>query len=176
MSRRRRHYRGLVKFPGLGSLTSAVPRSVNTTDVAVGVAAGLAGAAALKVGAEKMNIALPAFVQASPLVGAGATALLLYAVQKGKNRARAQSHAVGAALGGLIVWGYGMLQSSGLPGFSDLRTMPGGYGAPIFNNPRQMAGFNGPIFDNPRQALNQFKLARLQGLGDENEDGMFPAP
>lgn len=176
--RRRRHYRGmgsLVRFPGLGSLTSAVPRSVNTTDVVVGVGVGMAGAALLKIGAEKMNIALPAFVSASPLAGAAATGLLMYALGKRKNRARAASHAVGAALGGLIVWGYGQLQASGLPGFSDLRTMPGGYGAPIFNNPRLM-GFNGPIFDNPRQALNQFKLARLQGLGDENEDGMFPAP
>lgn len=179
--RRRRHYRGmgsLVRFPGLGSITSAVPRSVNTTDVLVGVAAGFAGAAALKVGAEKMNVQLPAFVQASPLAGAGATALLLYFTQKRKNRARASSHAVGAVLGGLIVWGYGQLQASGIPGFSDLRTMPGGYGAPLFNNPRvpPLLGFGGPIFDNPRVAMNHFKLARVQGMGDENEDGMFPAP
>lgn len=175
MARRRRHYRGLVRFPGLGSLTSAVPRSVNTTDVLVGVGAGFAGAAGLKLVAEKMNIALPAFVQASPLAGAAATGLLLYMAQKRKNRARAASHAVGAALGGLIVWGYGQLQASGLPGFNDLRTMPGGYGAPLFNNPR-IAGFNGPIFDNPRSAMNQFRLGALQGRGDENEDGMFPAP
>lgn len=169
---RRRHYRGLVRFPGLG-LVGSVPKSINTTDAVVGVGLGLAGSAALKMGLDKMGVLAPAFVTASPLVGAGLTGLGLYLLEKRKNRQRALSHAVGAALGGIIVWGYGMLVSNGVPGFSDMRTLPNGYGAPIFQNPRG-GGFGGPIFQNPR--MNMARLAQLQGLGDENEDGLFPAP
>ncbi len=165
----------LVKFPGLGSASAIVSSPVKPMDVAVGVAAGFAGAAALKVGAEKAGFALPAIATATPLVGGAATGLLLYLLEKKKNRTRAAGHAVGAALGGLIVWGYQMLQTSGLPGFSDIRTLPGGYGGPIFQNPRtQMLGFGGPIFQNPRN--NMAAIGRLQGFGDDNEDGLFPAP
>jgi hypothetical protein len=32
----------------------------------------------------------------------------------------------------------------------------------------------GPIFNNPN--VNLARLSRMQGLGDENEDGLFPAP
>jgi hypothetical protein len=44
-------------------------------------------------------------------------------------------------------------------GFSP-RTLPRGMAGPIFNNPN----------------LNLARLGRLQGFGDENEDGLFPAP
>ncbi len=173
---RRLHYRGmgsLVRFPGLGFLPK-IPSSVKPTDVAVGVALGFAGGVGLQKGLAAANITLPAIVPA-PLAGAVASAAVLYLAQKKKNPNRAAGHAVGALLGGLAVWGYGQLQTAGLAGYSyaDLRTLPNGYGAPIFDNPR-MSGFGGPIFDNPR--VNMARLANLQGLGDDNEDGMFPAP
>lgn len=166
---RRRHYRGLVRFPGLGSLS--LPSSIKPVDVLVGLALGLAGAVALKKGAAAAGITLPA-VLASPVAGGIGTGAVLYLAQRKKNASRAGGHAVGAAVGGLAVWAYGMLQSNGVLG--DLRTLPNGYGAPIFDNPRMMDGFHGPIFDNPNTQLAG--IARLQGLGDENEDGMFPAP
>ncbi len=174
MARRRRHYRGmgsLVRFPGLGFLPK-IPSSVKPTDVAVGVALGFAGGIALKKGTEAAGIMLPAIVP-TPVLGGVASAAVLYLAQKKKNPNRAAGHAVGALLGGLAVWGYSQLQAAGFAGYSDLRTLPAGYGAPIFDNPR-LSGFGGPIFDNPR--LNMARLAGLQGLGDDNEDGMFPAP
>ena len=168
---RRRHYRGLVRFPGLGFLPK-IPSSVKPTDVAVGVALGFAGGIALKKATEAAGIALPAIIP-TPIMGGVASAAALYLAQKRKNPSRAAGHAVGAVLGGLAVWGYGQMQNAGLAGYSDLRPLPAGYGAPIFDNPR-LSGFNGPIFDNPR--VNMARLANLQGLGDDNEDGMFPAP
>lgn len=167
---RRRHYRGLVRFPGLGRLS--VPKSVKPTDVALGIGAGLGGTVAIKKGFELAGVAAPAILS-HPLVGALASTAVVYVGAKKLSPARAGGLAVGAALGGLAVWAYGMLQSSGMLG--DLRTLPVGYGAPIFDNPRQrLMGFNGPIFDNPN--TNLMGIARMQGLGDENEDGMFPAP
>ncbi len=168
---KRRHYRGigsLVRFPGLGFLPK-MPSSVKPSDVAVGMALGLAGGFGLKKVTEMAGIALPAIVPA-PVMGGAASALALYYGQK--KSARGAGHAVGALLGGLVVWGYGLLAERNLT-LSDLRTLPNGYGAPIFDNPR-LSGFGGPIFDNPR--INMARLAGLQGLGDDNEDGLFPAP
>lgn len=125
---------------------------------------------------------LPSFLTSgSPLVGGVATGAAAYLLEKKKNPGRAAGHALGALLGGLAVWGTGMAQQALNPtataavagwGFSP-RTLPAGMGAPLFNNPR-MQGFRGPIFNNPN--VNLAGLARLQGMGDENEDGLFPAP
>jgi len=174
---RRRHYRGLVRFPGLGTLS--MPSSVKPMDVALGVGLGLAGGIALNKGAAAAKITLPSMVPA-PLLGGLASAAVLYLAQKKKNPARAYAHALGAALGGLAVWAYGQIQS--MPSLAaygygrygeDLRTLPAGFGGVILDNPR-LQGYGGPIFDNPN--TNLMGLARLQGMGDENEDGMFPAP
>ncbi len=177
MSKRRRHYRGigsLVKFPGLSGLK--IPSSVKPVDVAVGMGLGLAGAIGVKKGLAAANISIPAAIPA-PVLSGLATAALLYFAQK--KSPKAAGHAVGAALGGAIVWAYGMLAAPGMPlsSYGDIRTLPPGYGGPIFDNPR-MSGFGGPIFDNPRMsgANNLARLAGLQGLGDDNDDGMFPAP
>ncbi len=166
---RRRHYKGLVRFPGLGFLPK-IPSSVKPVDVAVGIGLGFAGGIGLQKGLAAANVAVPSFIP-TPILGGVASAALLYYGQK--KSARGAGHAVGAILGSLAVWGYGQLQSAGLAGYSDLRTLPNGYGGPIFDNPR-LQGFNGPIFDNPR--MNMARLAQLQGLGDDNEDGNFPAP
>lgn len=174
MARRRKH-RGLgslVRFPGLGGLS--LPSSVKPTDVLLGVGLGLAGGVALKKGTEAAGISIPAMIPV-PILGGVASAAVLYLAQKKKNPSRAAGHALGAVIGGLAVYAYSKLQASGMLG--DLRTLPGGYGAPIFDNPRMapgLMGYGGPIFDNPNTNLGH--LARMQGMGDENEDGMFPAP
>lgn len=175
MSRRRRHYRGLVKFPGLGFLPK-VPTSVKPTDVAVGAVLGLAGGVAIAKGttalaAQGVNVPAP-IASAGPVLAGALSAGALYLAQKKKNKSRAMGHAIGALLGGLVVAGHQLLQSQGY--LSGLVRFPG-MGAPIFQNPR-LAGFRGPIFENPRQAMNMGRLAMMQGTGDDNEDGLFPAP
>jgi hypothetical protein len=191
MARHRRHYRGLVRFPGLGALPS-LSGSLKTQDVVVGAALGLVGSIGLQVGANKLAAGgtnVPAFLTSgSPLVGGGVTAGALFLAQRKRNPARAKGHAIGAALAGLAVWGFGMLQTAvatAMPstaatagwGFMP-RTLPSGMGAPLFMNPR-LQGMNGPIFNNPNTQMANYNFSRLaaaQGFGDENEDGQFPAP
>ena len=180
MARHRRHYRGLVRFPGLGALS--MPSSVKPVDVVLGAALGLAGSAGLKMGASKIDAAPEILKSGSPLLCGAVTGAVLYLAQKKSNPGRAAGHALGAILGGVAIWGAGMLQAAMAPatatsqtagwGFAP-RTLPAGMGAPLFNNPRLM-GMGGPIFNNPN--VNLGRLAQLQGMGDENEDGMFPAP
>ncbi len=185
MARRRRHYRGLVRFPGLGRLS--LPSSVKPIDVIVGVAAGIAGSIGLQIGTSKLassGTALPGFLTSgSPLVGGAATAAALYLLEKKKNPGRAAGHALGSILGGLAIWGTGVAQGA-VASASPVTAAVAGFGAPLFNNPRMHgygfsprtlpAGMGGPIFNNPN--VNLARLSRLQGMGDENEDGMFPAP
>ena len=191
---RRHHMRGLVRFPGLGRLPS-LSGSVKTQDVLIGAALGLAGSVGLQVGANKLAAGgtnVPAFLTSgSPLVGGGVTAAGLYFLERKKNPARAAGHAIGAAVAGLAVWGFGMLQqavataapqaaaAAATAGWGFMpRTLPAGMGAPLFMNPRLQA-YNGPIFNNPNTQLANYGFSRLaaaQGFGDENEDGNFPAP
>ncbi len=181
---RRRHRMGaLVRFPGLGSLPS-VKAPVKPIDVALGAAAGLAAAVAVKKGSEALaanGTMVPSFVSsAGPITAGVATGAIAYLVRKKKNRSQATGLAVGAILGGLIVTAYGALQSNGMLGA--LVDLPRGMGGPIFSNPNTitrsagLSGFRGPIFDNPNTHRNLGRLAQMQGFGDENEDGMFPAP
>jgi hypothetical protein len=192
--RHRRHYRGLVRFPGLGRLPS-LSGSVKTQDVLIGAALGLAGSVGLQLGANKLAAGgtnVPAFLTSgSPLVGGGVTAGALYFLERKKNPARAAGHAIGAGLAGLAVWGFGMLQQAvataspaaaaqaATAGWGFMpRVLPGGMGAPLFMNPRLQA-YNGPIFNNPNTQLANYSFARLaaaMGNGDDNEDGNFPAP
>ncbi len=185
--RHRKSYRGLVRFPGLGRLS--LPSSVKPVDVVVGVAAGIAGSVGIKMAAEKVAAAPDFLKSGSPLIGGAITGTALYLAQKKSSPGRAAGHALGSLLGGLAVWGYGMvagmtggpvtLATTSTPamqgwGFAP-RTMPAGMGAPLFNNPRMQ----GPIFNNPNTQLHGYNfaaLARMQGMGDENEDGNFPAP
>lgn len=162
-----RRYGSLVRFPGLGLLPK-LPSAVKPLDVGVGMGLGLAGGIALKKGIEMSGISVPDVIP-TPVLGGVASAAVLYLAQKRKNPSRAAGHAVGAVLGGVIVWGYSMLAARGMLG--DLRPMP--YAGVLIDNPR-LRGFNGPIFDNP--SLNMARLAQMQGLGDDNEDGLFPAP
>lgn len=185
MSRRRKHYRGLVRFPGLGRLP--LPSGpVKTSDVAVGAALGLAGSIGLQYVAGKAiasGAPVPAILASgSPVVGGLTTAAGIYFLEKKSSKSRATGHAVGAALAGLAVWGFGALNN--LVAGAPVMSQTAGYGAPLFNNPRLSgwgfaprtlpAGMGGPIFNNPR--LNLARLAYAQGFGDENEDGLFPAP
>lgn len=167
----RRHYRGLVKFPGLGFLPK-VPSSVKPADVAVGVGLGIAGTLALGKVAT-MTPMLPAIVTDNMGIAGGvASAALLYVAQKKKNPARAAGHAIGALLGAAAVWLTPKISAAA--GMAGLVKFPGLNGV-LMQNPRLM-GFNGPIFANPNTNLNMGRLARMQGLGDDNDDGNFPAP
>jgi hypothetical protein len=155
--------------------------------VGIGAGLGLAGSIALQQVANRAIAAgapIPGFLASgSPVVGGLASAAVLYLAQKKSNRTRAAGHAIGAALAGLAVWGWGAINNL-VAGIPVMAQTAGYFGAPLFNNPRLQgygfsprtlpAGMGGPIFNNPN--LNLSKLARLQGLGDENEDGMFPAP
>ncbi len=171
MSRRHKSYRGLVRFPGLGFLPK-VPSSVKPVDVALGAGLGIAGT----IGLNKLATAVPSIPSVVTdnigLAGGALTAGVLYFAQKRKNPARAAGHAIGALLGAAVVWATPKIMS--MPGLSGLVRFPG-LGAPYFQNPR-MAGFRGPILANPQTAANFGHLARMQGVGDDNEDGLFPAP
>jgi hypothetical protein len=183
---RRKHYRGLVRFPGLGRLPLVPSGPVRPADVILGAGLGLAGSIGLQIGANKAlasGLPIPGILASgSPVIGGLVSASVLYLAQKKKNKSRATGHAVGAALAGLAVWGFGALQNlaAGMP----VMSQTAGYGAPLFSNPRLQgwgfsprtlpAGLGGPIFNNPN--VNLSRLARLQGIGDENEDGMTPAP
>ncbi len=176
---RRRHYRGLVRFPGLGFLPK-VPSSVRPVDVAVGAGLGIAGTLALTKAAT-MTSAIPSIVTDNiGIAGGVVTAGALYFAQKRKNPARAAGHAIGALLGAAVVWATPKVVAAA--GMAGLINMPQGMGGPIFANPRThasgagLSGFRGPIFANPNTNANLGRLARMQGVGDENEDGMFPAP
>lgn len=185
MARHRRSYRGLVRFPGLGRLP--VPSGpLKPIDVAVGGVLGLAGSIGLQIAANKAiaaGVPVPGFLASgSPVVGGLVVGGGAYLLEKKSSKQRASGHAIGAALAGLAVWGWGALNNllAGAPVMSSTA----GYGAPLFSNPRLQgygfsprtlpAGMGGPIFNNPN--VNLSRLARLQGLGDENEDGNFPAP
>lgn len=187
MARHRRHrsLSGLVRFPGLGRLP--LPSGpVKPVDVAVGAALGLAGSIGLQVIANKAiasGAPVPGFLASgSPVVGGLVTAAGVYLLEKKSNKSRASGHAIGAALAGVAVWGWGALNN--LVAGSPVLAQTAGFGAPLFSNPRMHGygfsprtlpgGMGGPIFNNPN--VNLGKLARLQGLGDENEDGNFPAP
>lgn len=184
MAKHRRRFRGLVRFPGLGGLS--VPSGpVKPLDVAIGAGLGLVGSVGLQVIANKAlasGAPVPGFLASgSPVVGGLVTAAGAYLLEKKSSKQRATGHAIGAALAGLAVWGWGAVNAL-LAG--PMMSQTAGYGAPIFSNPRLHGwgfsprvlprGMGGPIFNNPN--VNLSALARLQGLGDENEDGMTPAP
>lgn len=180
----RRHYRGLVRFPGLGRLS--MPSSVKPVDVVLGGILGLAGSVGLQLGAQKaISAGLPipsALASGSPVVGGLTTGGALFLAQKKKNPSRAAGHLIGASVAGVGVWLFGVIQ--GLVAGVGAPTATAGYGAPLFMNPRMHgygfaprtlpAGMGGPIFNNPN--TNLARLGRLQGFGDENDDGLFPAP
>lgn len=99
----------------------------------------------------------------------GAIAALSYAAEDITNAIVSDTTTVPTGVSG---YGFSPRTMPAGMGFSP-RTMPAGMGAPLFNNPR-MQGMNGPIFNNPN--VNLAGLARLQGLGDDSEDGIFSAP
>ena len=174
----------LVKFPGLGFLKA--PSSVKPMDVVVGAVAGAVGTIALaKVLPASASASLPDVVKNNmPVVGGAATAAILYYAQKRKNPTRAGGHAIGALVGTAAVWLSQQTQPGGLFAMAGLVKFPGlsAYGAPIFQNPTTqglsagLGAYGGPIFANPRTNMNMGRLARMQGLGDDNDDGLFPAP
>lgn len=184
MARRRKHYRGLVRFPGLGSLS--LSSSVKASDVLTGLGLGVAGSIGVQKAAEaaiRAGLPLPGVLASgSPLVGGLTTAGILYVAQRKKSPGRAAGHALGAAIAGLAVAASNIV-SALMAGAPVAAAATAGFGAPLFMNPGRGMGFaprtlprgmGGPIFNNPN--INLARLGRLQGFGDENEDGLFPAP
>ena len=86
MARRRKHYRGLVKFPGLGRLS--LSSSVKASDVLIGLGAGVAGSIAVQKGAEagiRAGLPLPGILASgSPLVGGGGCGMLPNSAPSGR--------------------------------------------------------------------------------------------
>jgi len=123
MSRRRRHYRGITDM-SLGDLKSSITGSVKGTDVLVGAVAGLAGVAAAKWGMTQLDsflsskgVTVPDLVNdLSPVLGATAAGLALYAAQKGS--AQASGHLVGAIAGGAAITAGGLAAKYNVPGFN----------------------------------------------------------
>lgn len=190
MARHRKSYRGLVRFPGLGRL-SLPSGPVKPLDVVVGGVLGLVGSIAIQkaANAASASVPLPNFLTSgSPVVGGLVTGAGAYLLERKSNKSRATGHAIGAALAGLAVWGWGAINNL-MAGAPVLGPQVSGYGAPLFANPRMQgygfsprtlpAGMGGPIFNNPNTQMANYnfsRLARVQGMGDENEDGNFPAP
>lgn len=120
---KRRHYRGITSM-SLGDLKSALSSSVKPTDVLVGAVAGLAGVAAAKYGMGKLDALLatkgytvPELVgDLSPVLGAAAAGVALYAVQKGS--AQGAGHLAGALAGGLAITAGGLAAKHQIPGFN----------------------------------------------------------
>ncbi len=140
MAKRRRHYRGLVRVPGLGALH--LDQEVHAADVAAGVGIGVVGAAAARYVENKV---LPitwktyllqptgvwAWVHANmPAVGAvlaGALAYLLetrFLPEKHRDHERGFAHLLGAAGVGVGIFGLATLQSY-VPSFRGLVRVPG---------------------------------------------------
>lgn len=163
---RRKSYRGFVKFPGLGALVPSIPSSVKPLDVALGAGLGIAGTLALGKVAS-MVPQIPAVVSDNlGLAGGLATAGVLYYAQKRRNPSRAAGHAIGALLGAAVVWATPKIASAA--GMAGMVRFPG-LGGQYVQNPR-LQGFNGQIFANPQTNLNMARLARMQGLGDDDDN------
>lgn len=162
-------------------------KSIRGQDVSTGVIYGLLGGVAVAYGISTMQqrgVSLPSVLTGSPAVSALASGALVAGgvyVATGANRSRL-GRTVGAlgggALAAMLVGADSIISSATPPaatagyGFSP-RALPAGLGAPLFNNPR-LQGFNGPLFNNPN--VNLARLSRMQGCGDDNDDGIFPAP
>ncbi len=117
--RSRSFFGNLVSFPQVGSLKDYNPlgKQVNSTDVVVGAALGMAGGAAVKVGINKLDEViggkLPSFVRnyIGPIstFGAGALAYMLF---RKKNQSRANGYLVGATMAAVVPMGWQILKDT----------------------------------------------------------------
>lgn len=153
-------------------------RSVNSTDVAAGAAIGLLGSGAVKylIRAAGFQDKLPVFVQNwMPLLASLAAGSAAYAFERKGNKARAESHLVGAAIAGASAQAWGMLKATYPEYFGDVVSVKlNGYGRPGYGvlvnsptpaiGPGAFAGYNGMIFNNPGRALAGYSNAPGSGL------------
>lgn len=186
--RRRRHSRrrglgSMVQIPGLGVLN----KSVNTTDVLMGAALGLAGTLALKgVGNRMLAGKVPDFLlKGSPLVGGILTGAGLYAFGAKKNKAKANAHLFGAAVAGASVQAWDVLKTTFPEGLGDVVSLKlgrygsRGYGS-VFVDERTPAvgpggaAYGGMIVDEPGRSLSDHNLAGLAAMqmGDDENSGI----
>lgn len=176
MARRRRSFRGITSL-NLGNFPVSLDDSVKVSDVLVGVAVGLVGAAGVKAVLNKFVPDVYAKVRdmagpAIPLVtGIGAAAVLFYA-QKGSGRAK--GHAVGAAMAGLAVTLLGYLPKLNIPGLD--------FNEVVSLNLSGMGDYSGLLVADRSDALNGLLVAdrsdslnelAAYSLGDEENDGLM---
>lgn len=129
MARRKRRsfFGSLVSFPQVGALKDYNPlgKTVNSTDVLLGAAVGMAGGAVVKMGINKLNEAiggkLPAFVlnYIGPISTFGAGALA-YMVRRKSKPAQASGLLVGATMAAVVPLGWQILRDSFPQYFSGL--------------------------------------------------------
>jgi hypothetical protein len=116
--RRRRHHGGVVSVQGYGRHRRRrhtrgfgfINKSVNSTDVLVGAAAGLVGGMLVKMGLNQVFAgnasALSTVDQFGPILTGGLVGAGLYFFQRKKNPTRANGHFAGAVVagGGVSAW------------------------------------------------------------------------
>jgi len=176
MARRHRRLDGMVR-PVFGLLD----KSVNSTDVLLGMALGFAGTGLLKYAGNQFaaGILPDALLKGSPLVGGAITAAAAYAYQKDKSVAKANAYALGAAAAGAAVQLWDVLKTQFPQAFGDVVSMK--YGSILVNERTPAVGpggaaYNGLIVDEPSRrqlaAYNeQSNLSALAGLAMGEPDG-----
>lgn len=132
MARRKRSVFGsLVSFPSVGGITEYNPlgKQVNSTDLFVGAAIGMAGGVMVKKGLyfaiDKLNMSptnpVVNFVdQYSGPISSILAGVAAYMVQRKTNKGRATGHLIGAALVGVAPIGWTLLAKSGFAGLVDV--------------------------------------------------------
>jgi hypothetical protein len=150
-------------------------KSVNSTDVLVGMGIGVVGSGVVKylIKAAGMQDSLPVMVQNwMPLLGSALAGTAAYMLERKSNKSRAEGHLVGAITAGAAAQAWGLLKSSYPEYFGDVVALkfagvPNNYGL-IVNSPTPAIGpgaFRGMIFNNPGRPLAGVQYADRPGLG-----------
>ena len=156
MARRRRRHYGAVSLD-LGNAVLPLNKAVNSTDVAVGMGAGIAGITG--IGYLVNKVLSPTLVPAAikpylPVLSGMITAAGLYFVEK--RSYKAIGHAAGAVLAGVAIQAMDMVREK-LPGMADVVSL-------------RLNGYNGFIVNDGNPALNGFIVndgaAALNGYAD----------
>lgn len=160
---RRRHYRGLMKIPGLSGFKDAFKSSVKVTDLGIGILAGFGGVVGVtylvdKYAQTKGSVSMTLY-KAIPFLGGLAAGGGLYMLRRKKNRSQANAMLVGAVLGGALPVGWDLVKKQfaslsflnayvAAPGMSGYVQTPGlsAYGGVIVDNagPAQLSAYGDP--------------------------------
>lgn len=150
----------MLSVPGLGLFKGSIG---NSTDFAVGAAAGLLGQGAVKylLGTTGLMDKLPTVaLRVLPTLSGLATGYTLFALQKRRNYAKAKAHLVGATTAGVIINVWDELKAAFPATFNDYVTV--GYNGVLVGTPYQ-----GVLVDTARSQQN---LGALRSMELVNED------